>query len=340
MLKSDDVYAVARARALMQVYDETWSVRWKTEFEILGAEIEFRFPLLNPETEAPSRSFDEAGKIDVLARRKSSGRKLVVEHKTTSDSVDPASEYWDRLRLDTQISKYYLATARHGEPVDSVLYDVMSKPGQRPCKVPTLDENGFKIVLDPNGNRVFTKGGKPRESADNEKGWLVQGRQETPAEFETRLLTVQRAAPLEYFAQREAPRTNSDILEYMADAWASAQQILYFRSKNLWPRNPDACQHCEMFPLCSGRASVDGIRFRAQSVVHRELKIQDGESGRQLLTNSRLKALRKCARYHQLRYEQGIERVDEDKEALTFGALIHTGLEAYFNSIKNNNTPQ
>lgn len=336
-MKSTDLYALARARALVTVYDEVWSAKL-SEYEIIEAEREFTFPLLNPETEAASRTFDEAGKIDVLARHKPTNQLVVFEHKTTSDGIEPQSNYWDRLRLDPQCSKYFLAAMQQGKDAKALIYDVVSKPAHRPSLIPEIDKEGFKVVKDAAGNRIFLANGKkPRETGDAEKGWVVQGRQENPTEFETRLLSVLRAEPGSYFAQREVPRLDSDILEYMNDAWSLSQQILYFRQRKIWPRNPNSCTMygtCEFFDICCGRASVDGIRFAKRDKVHTELKIQGAD--KELLTNSRLNALRKCARFHQLRYEERVEKVGEVSEALSFGTLFHAGLEAYFNFLKVN----
>ena len=339
-MTSTDGYALARARALITVYDEMWRAKLMDTYEILDVEREFQFPLLNPATEAASRSFEEAGKIDVLARSKKNGQLVVIEHKTTSDSVAVDSDYWDRLRLDTQCSAYYLAAAQTGEDVQGILYDAIAKPGQRPCLVPTLDADGYKIVRDQSGMRIMTKDGKkPRETGDAAQGWTVQGEIETPLQFEERLKSVLRAAPGDYFAQREVSRMNSDLLEYMADKWAQTQQLLYARANSLWPRNPQACNAmgtCEMFDLCCGRASVDGVRYARKAVVHSELKIQ-GNSDRQLLTNSRGNAYRKCAQYHFLKYEQPTEKVQDEDEnsALRFGTLVHKGLEAYYLRLKS-----
>jgi hypothetical protein len=342
-LKSDDRFALARARAMLTVYDEHWSEALR-DYQVLDVEREFCFPLLNPETEAPSRSFDEAGKMDVLVCHIPTQHLVVMEHKTTAEPVSPDSDYWDRLRMDNQCSKYYLAASQLGlGEVDHVLYDVMHKPAQRPATIPERDGEGFKIVLDSAGNRVMSANGKkPRESADPERGWVLKSRPETPEEFEARLLSLMRVAPLEYFAQREVPRLNSDILEYMADAWAVGQQLLYFRSRKLWSRNSQACKQystCEFYDLCCGRACVDGVRFARREKVHAELSIQAGDHGanggtRELLTNSRCSAFNKCRRYHKLRYEDRIERVEPESEALQFGTLIHAGLEAYYNALK------
>jgi hypothetical protein len=339
-IKSDDLFSVAKARAMVTVYDAVWCNNWSA-YQVVDVEREFAFPLLNPETEGTSRSFSEAGKMDALLRRRSDGKLIVLEHKTTSDDVAPESNYWDRLRMDTQVSKYFLGALQTGQDVGGVIYDVMGKPGQRQAQIPLRDEAGSKIVLDANGNRVRTKDGKKwRETGDTEAGYVVQTRPETPEEFETRVLGVLRENPFNFYAQKEIARLDSDILEYMSDAWQLSQQILYFRKQQLWPRNPNACnaynRTCEFFDLCSGRASVDGIRFAKTKSAHNELKIQsDGE--RQLLTNSRSSSLRRCARHHFLHYEEQVRKIQDDEasEALRLGTLVHLGLEAYFNHLKN-----
>ncbi len=327
-------YDVVKARALILGYHSRWEEKY-AGFEIIDVESEFRFPLLNPETEGTSKTFDEAGKIDAILRHRATGRYCVLEHKTTSDTLEPDSDYWTKLTMDTQCSKYILALKSRNLDVGNLLYDVIHKPGSRPRMIPRLDEDGKKIVLDASGVRVKTKDGKKwRESADAELGYVLQAEKETPEQYGARLEQEINADLGKYFAQREVPRLDSDLLEYMSDAWALSQQILQYRRANLWPRNPAACDafsKCEFFDLCAGRASVDGIRFR-ESAKHRELSIEEG--GRELLTNSRLTALRKCARYHFHRYEKPIELVAEESEALRFGTLMHGALEAYFNALK------
>src|SRR3990170_5013593 len=100
---ASDPYDIAKARALMVGYDRQYLARFSA-CQIVSAEREFRFPLLNPETEGRSQSFDEAGKIDAIIIE--NGTHKVVEHKTASESVEPDSDYWSRVSMDTQISKY------------------------------------------------------------------------------------------------------------------------------------------------------------------------------------------------------------------------------------------
>lgn len=323
-------HVVAKSEALFVAWTEAFAPMLE-EHDVLSVEEEFSFPLLNPETEAPSKSFVEAGKIDGVLRHKWSGQVKVLEHKTTSDKLGPESDYWARLVMNSQISKYILALLQQGRHVNSVLYDVIRKPAQRPAQTPLVDDCGVKVVLDANGHRVRTKDGKKwRETGDAAQGYVLQTREETPQEYHQRILSELRYEPASYFAQKEIPRTDTDLMEYMNDAWALSQQVLYFRRANLWPRNPDACTSfgtCEYFDLCAGRASVDGIRYDLRPRRHAELEIV--EDGKEFLTNSRLSTLRQCARKHFLRYEQQVESVGPVDEALRTGTLFHMAAENY-----------
>jgi len=331
-------HVTAKAHALFIGWVEAFAPVLETH-EVLAVESEFSFPLLNPDTEAPSRTFAEGGKMDGLLAHKRSGARLILEHKTTSSGIEPESDYWLRLAMDTQVSKYILAAARLGDGTRSALYDVVRKPAQRPLAIALTDEGGAKIVLDQNGQRVRTKDGKKwRETGDTASGYVLQSREETPEEYHTRILAELESDAGKYFAQREIPRLDSDLLEYMQDSWAASQQILYFRRAKLWPRNPAACTEfggCEFFSLCAGRASVDGITYRRKEHAHAELGIQTHD-GLELLTNSRLRALHKCPRYHFLRYEEPTEPVAPDDEALRLGSAFHLAVETYLKTfIKN-----
>ena len=335
-------HIMAKGEALFAGWTESIAPMLE-DHDILEVESEFTYPLLNPETEAPSRTFVEAGKIDGLLRHKTSGRLILLEHKTTGDSLEAESDYWPKLTMDSQISSYILGLHHRGFEVNAVLYDVVRKPLHRPANIPLLDETGCKIVHDSEGNRVLrTKDGKKwRESADAASGYTLQTREETPQEYHDRVLAEMRENPAKYFVQREIPRLDSDLLEYMQDAWAVSQQILYFRKAKLWPRNPSACTafgKCEFFDLCAGRASVDGIRFRQKEKAHVELKMTPGE--REFLTNSRKAALRKCSRYHFLRYEEPTEIVGAQEEALRIGTIFHALAEAFLKQFIKHPTHQ
>lgn len=321
--------ALAKARALFMGWTKSFQPVLD-QYDVLEVESEFSFPLLNPETEAASRTFNEAGKIDGVLRDKRTGVIKVLEHKTTSDSIDPESNYWPRLVMDTQITKYLLSLRSRGIDANSVVYDVVRKPAYKLGNIPVVDEDGTKIVLDAAGERVRTKDGKKwRQTADADAGYVLQTRPETLSELCHRTHQEISGKPEAYFAVKEISRSDSELLEYMNDAWAMSQQLLYFRRRNLWPRNPSACTQfgtCEFFDLCSGRATVDNIRY-GNGTQHPELRQVEGDKA--LLTNSRLSALRKCSRYHYLKYEEPTRRLGEIDEALALGTGFHNAAEAF-----------
>ena len=320
----------AKIRALMRGYDAQYYARYSNA-EILAVEPEFIFRLPNPSSSGVSKSFDYAGKIDVIILDRDQVK--IVEHKTTSDSVDPTSQYWDRLTMDSQISAYHLGAIELGHDPQSCVYDVIRKPGLSPREsIPMLDDDGKKIVVDVGGERVYKSNGEPRESADTSRGYAVQTRQETIDEYEDRLTDDIASRPEFYFGCHEVGRFNSDLVEFLEDAWATSQQILYFRNRNVWPKNPNACTAygiCPYFGLCAGHKSISDFVSGARN---RELDATENE--RQFLTNSRVNCLHTCARKHKLSYEDLLKPVEES-EALYFGTLFHAAIEAWFISLKN-----
>jgi hypothetical protein len=177
--------------------------------------------------------------------------------------------------------------------------------------------------------------GEPKQSARG--GETLKGRIETPQEYGQRIQADMAARPASYFAQRELARTDAQLVEYLRDAWANLRQLEYFRREHIWPRNPDACQHyggCRFFELCTGRASIDDVRFGERpGPVHAELSAQLQADSRELLTNSRMTALRRCPRLHQYQYEMKLARLGQTDEALAFGTLMHGTLEQWFKAL-------
>lgn len=330
---ADDLARV-KAVALIKGYNARYLSRYTAQgTRILDVERSFRLALANPETRGQSQTFDFAGKIDVLIEE--NGQSKIVEHKTASDSVDSDSDYWDRLAMDSQCCAYFVAAYEMGKNPQSIVYDVIRKPGLSIRAIPELDAEGQKIVTDAAGQRVYNANGKPRLSPDSKLGYELQSRPETVAEFSDRLEEDVMARPAFYFGFREVARTDDQIVEWIEDVWAQSQQLLYARRKGLWPRNVTACTsmgRCEFFGLCAGHRAVTDYAKKAS--LHPELDVEPG--GRELLTNSRLMAYRRCARLHKLRYEDRLEFPSEESEALAFGTLVHAGLEAWFNQIKFN----
>lgn len=232
--------------------------------EVIASELAFELPIRNPDTGKATPTFRVAGKIDKIVRL-ADGRLAVMEHKTCGESIEPESDYWKRLRIDQQISLYMLAARELGHEVHTVLYDVIRKPAIRPTQIPLLDEKGLKIVLDAQGNRCLKENikkngepgaghGEPYQAANAEKGWALQTRTETPAEYGERLLADITQRPDFYFARAEIPRLTADLLEFRYELWQQALAIRETQKTGRHFRNTNACTlmgRCQYFEQCT-----------------------------------------------------------------------------------------
>jgi len=180
-----DELAVATLSGLLAGYFH----RYQNEDFIrqVHSEVEFRQPL------PKSRTFTLAGKMDGLCVLHD-GRLALKEDKTTSDSLAPDSDYWLRLRFDSQLFQYVLAARPMGWDVATIIYDVTRKPAIEPRQIPLTDDQGLKVVLDASASACSRKTA-PAESGDKEKGYTLQVRIESPEEFSQRLYNDTLARP-------------------------------------------------------------------------------------------------------------------------------------------------
>lgn len=258
-----------------------YQLRWQNDpLEYFESELFFCQSIVNPDTGRPTPNYSDAGLIDKIARSPwgPSGRLCVVEHKTTSDDIAPDSDYWNRLRINTQISGYFLRAKQLGHDVKFILYDVIRKPGIRPKQVNDLDKDGKKIVNGADGKRVFKLNDEPRESGDSAKGYVLQTHLETPAEYGNRLQKDIADNLCRYYARKEIPRLDEDLIEYQRDLWSIQRMIRYCEKEDYWPKNDARCGDfggCEFRRICHNvidptDAVPDGFHVLTQ--VHPELE--------------------------------------------------------------------
>lgn len=255
-----DEFERIRAEELLFRYVSQWSSDHLL-YEVLGVEAEFRAPLLNPETRGASKTWQLAGKVDVIVRRKEDGRVLVVEHKTCGEDIrgDDAT-YWSRLSIDPQISGYIIGAEMLGFTADEILYDVLVKPGQRPKKATPIED------------RKFTKDGvlyKTQRATD-----------ETPDEYRERLREAMDEDPTRWCVRKSIPRSASQIEDFLFDAWQQSAVMRDSARLGRAPRNADACHRfgtCPMWTLCS--TGADPAKLPADYVrltnKHPELSQED-----------------------------------------------------------------
>ncbi len=246
-----DPYDLARARALMIGYDARWGDQ---DLDVLAVEAQFETELLNPETGKPSKTWRLAGKMDAIVRDRETGHVQVVEHKTSSEDVSPGSDYWRRLRMDSQVSVYYAGATSLGHDVAGCLYDVISKPGQKPYKK-TAEIKKNKDGADRAGQRLTD---------------------ETPTEYEARIVEAISADPNGYYQRGPVVRLERDMREAMTDVWQFAQYLRDAQRTGCMPRNPNSCvsfgRSCEFLDHCaSGDSLENDTRFTKIAVTHPEL---------------------------------------------------------------------
>lgn len=247
-----DPFERVKLEELMLGYDARWC---DVALETLAVEVEFETELVNPQTDTASRTWRLAGKIDAIARE--GHRTLVVEHKTTSEDIAPGSPYWQKLRIDAQVSTYLVGARSLGYDPAAVLYDVVAKPALRPLKATPEDQRKYK----KDTGELYAN----QRASD-----------ETPEEFRARLRAHIIENPERYYGRGEVVRLLSDEQEAAFDLWQTGRAIREAQLANRHPRNPDACfqwsRACEYFDVCTGAASLtDSSRFRKVETPHEEL---------------------------------------------------------------------
>lgn len=250
-----DPYRDMTLKALYEGYLDRWEREDDERFEKVAAEVYFEAPLMNPETGGISKTWVLAGKIDAIAREKSSGKLYIIEHKTTSQDIGPGSDYWRRLAIDGQVSGYYVGAQANGYDVENCLYDVIRKPTIKPYKAT------------PEDKRKYNKDGSLSKTC--------REFDETPEEWYHRLELDIIQRPDYYYARVEVARSADDLTDYLFDMWAVGREIADAQRLGRFSRNPQNCQSygkCEFFDVCSGCADIDDVTlFRNAEDPNEEL---------------------------------------------------------------------
>ena len=255
IFNTGDPYRDMTLKALYEGYLDRWERDDDERFEKVAAEVYFEAPLMNPETGGISKTWVLAGKIDAIAREKSSGKLYIIEHKTTSQDIGPGSDYWRRLAIDGQVSGYYVGAQANGYDVENCLYDVIRKPTIKPYKAT------------PEDKRKYNKDGSLSKTC--------REFDETPEEWYHRLELDIIQRPDYYYARVEVARSADDLTDYLFDMWAVGREIADAQRLGRFSRNPQNCQSygkCEFFDVCSGCADIDDVTlFRNAEDPNEEL---------------------------------------------------------------------
>lgn len=140
-----DPFERARAEAMIEAYHFRY---FELDFETVtlgdGVEESFDVALLDPDGRVIA-DWRVRGRRDACKKFKD-GRIKIVEHKHTKSEIHGASDYWARLKIDTQCSIYIDSAQKLGLDVNEALYDVSRRPDIKP------------LLATPEAKRRVTKG--------------------------------------------------------------------------------------------------------------------------------------------------------------------------------------
>lgn len=251
--------------------------------EFLANELAFDLPVHMPKSGMPL-SMDEVkrvGKIDHIIRWH--GMVGALERKSTSRSIAPDSDYWDKSKKDTQVSMYALAfrdmieahvaddaklpfTWNNDERFGNTLYDCWHKPTIKPKLLTQAETAEFLksgMYFDQkfhtsgdrgtvNGVEVCTIDGEHAEIEQGKKGIAIK---ETVGMFSARLLNDIYERPDFYYQRREIARTDAEIRKFRKEVYAYYQNMKLVEKHDTWTENEQQCRAtfpCQFIPICYG----------------------------------------------------------------------------------------
>lgn len=271
-----DPFFAVEAEEMVAVYILHWeSVNEegvsRTLFEPVEVEASGTCPLPFLPSGRPTRDFRLGFKVDAIVKLPTfAGFKyFVLEHKTTTQDIMAGSPYWDRLAMDSQLSMYTIGAEALGYDIEGRVYDVLVRPGVSPHRETPPERRKYRIR-----KTVEEKG-----MAENDSRLLYANQYEADESTETFRLRVReklRANPAEFLVRRPVPRIESQIKDFILDAYQTVEQIRAAKRADRAPRNPDACigfgQRCEFFNHCAHGEELRGPRFvKTEKVVEREI---------------------------------------------------------------------
>lgn len=244
------------------------------------------------------------------------GRAFIIDHKTTSSDIGDGSAFWNRLRMDAQLSTYLVGARALGfDPVGAV-WDVIHKPSVKPLKATPVDERKYTKATKTQPSRLYASQAEVDEPLD---------------EYRARLAADIAARPDAYYKRGFIVRTLDEERAAAFDAWGVGMSIEHSALTASWPRTPAACERygslCPYFDVCTGAASLDdGTRYRRTRGAHEELTTRRKLP---LITTSAMTTYQRCAREYQFSYVHGVRPI-KVADALAFGTLLHLGLEVWW----------
>lgn len=290
----NESYASIPPRSTEQEWDlERWilltcfqAYLWYYQEDIIDYlynEIAFKLPVSGIDPDDAKR----VGKIDHLIRWH--GSICVLERKSTTRSIDPSSDYWQKSQKDTQVSMYALAVRDLMEDgvldlpdeanmPGNTLYDVWRRPQIKPKMLTQHDTKDFQenkryfdqsFDFDELDGIIKVIDGQEVEVKIGKNGYAIR---ESNRMFAARLLHEITENPERYFQRKEIARTESEINAFRKELTNIYIAQRMYEEAACWFENENQCRAtfaCPYIPICygpgadavcDGKTTPDGFR--------------------------------------------------------------------------------
>jgi len=266
--KTVDEWETERTILLYSLVGYQW---WYEDagYEVEQLEHRFKMPLLSPTTGYSLRA-DIVGIIDRIFAAQ--GNRFVHEYKSSSASLDPDSDFWGKLTLDTQTRMYTYAAKRLDLGMCGVLYDVWHKPKTRPKKL-TQGESKKFFVDGMYMGEVFNvsmgdlPGDWPAYRVNNRLPEVTPGAKEgtfaireTPEMYGARLLKDITDNPGKHFARKEIAHHQANIDAFQWDLYHIYKSICSMVLNGRWWHNEAQCDatfKCQYTDFCYTHKTIE-----------------------------------------------------------------------------------
>lgn len=283
--KTDEEWAVEQQQLLNGFIGYLWY--WQNDrYQVLASEVPFKLPLTTPSgRKLPLNRVARVGKMDHIILWHES--VCVLERKSTSRSIEPDSDYWDKGKKDTQVSMYSLAfrdmhasgelahlgplPLKEGESMPArygtTLYDVWHKPTIKPKMLTQADTAAFIETGDYCGQKftvetlttdqgvIYTVNGSAAVIEPGKRGSALR---ETPEMYGARLLQDIQQRPEFYYARRELVRTDRELQQFERALYGIYKAQRAYEREDCWFENENQCRatySCPFIPICYGPGS-------------------------------------------------------------------------------------
>lgn len=357
---STDRVLIVKAKAIIRNYFKAHGEAFNKLIPVSSGEF-YELEVLNPDSGRKRKAeYLHTGKIDGIVAGTFGDRtgRFLIERKITDQDIRSDSQFWNRIRIDSQLDEYALAYwQQNGQMIDGIIFDAIKQPGIRPKTITQAEIHLIATEGTYCGEKVdrdmitycheWTKeraefDSRKKEHAKRKKSDPTVGDfeeeappqpEETPELFGIRFAKHLEQNLSECFAFQFVPISREKVLNWARELWTLSGIARESDRFAFSPRNCQSCfnfsQSCEYVPLCSGVENpVDEETGEIQELSNRWQIVKPSEQQKKRLSMSRLKVLQDCPRKHWFRHVAGIVPVNEPtSERLLLIRLVQKGIE-------------